>query len=353
MTTNKQSQDMGSVIFAQPASVTSQEKIDAALAAAGMPTELGEHLNSRSWFIRATKGLMAKIPSAKIRDKAKEEGDEMKFCFIARTQADRNATPDYEAVCTVFFNKKNRAIYCPEPPAGMTREQVEEEARKLLRQAQDTWEPGDIHLLVRRYVQRFCREVPLRPGVSFIGEQFSDVGQKLQKFYDALGTPYYVCRIGYDAAQAYRYQTAIIADLRQQVHDVMREIRDLKAGGDLKSKTARGRLKSLRLALKQYRDLAEATRFTVEDLIDRAGAEGAALAAASMPEDAVWASIRAGDGRVPMEIAELYAADAEIDLSSIAPPKPAAAPSFDTAQGEVGKVAISAGKTDVFAGLDL
>ena len=334
---------MGVVIFGEPAGTVSQADVNAALISAGMPSKLGDHLNARSWFIRATRGLMKSLPEIVLRDRCDEDGEGLTFAFLSRHSAG-GSDLSYRADCVVRFDKSADRIVCVKAPLGRPASSVEEEARGLLNTARESWNPQDLNALVKRHLATVCRQVPLRPGVSFIAAQYQEQAEQVRKFYQELHVPFYVVQVGYSPDQALRFHEAIMSDLRSQVNGVLNEIRELQSSGELTKRKSRARLKELREALKHYRDLAESSKISMDDLIGSAGKAGEALLAASLPEDAVLAQIQSRNLNIPVEIAELYASEAEIDLGALRIPD-AQQPNIDVSDKDVtgGPTAIGAG----------
>jgi hypothetical protein len=102
------------------------------------------------------------------------------------------------------------------------------------------------------------------------------------------------------------------------------EISTLKVAGELTQKKSRSRLAELRKALVDYQELARCSRLDIDDLIDRSGEAGRVLVAASMPSDEIFGQLQSGRSQVPALIADLYAAEAEIDVGALIAPQPQA-----------------------------
>lgn len=294
---------MGVVLFGEPAQSTSQNEVAEALSHAGMPEKLGQHLSPRSWFIRATRELAKTLPDVVLRDLCGETQSEIHFAFIGRS-GDEN--PDYRSVCRVVWNKETNVISCPHAPAGYTVEAVLQSANDLLDSAKSTWSPSDLNALVKRFLGTTCRQVPLRPGVSYIAAQHAGLAEQVQKFYDHLRVPYYRLDVGYTPALARQFHEAIIRDLKAKIGGIAAEIQRLIAAGALTDRKAKARLLELRESLREYKELAQSSRLSAEEMLELAGESGKLIAQSDMNLDILLASAQTGIGKICEPLIELY-----------------------------------------------
>jgi hypothetical protein len=302
---------MGVVLFGEPADSASQAQVAEALEAAGFPESLSQHLNPRSYFIRATRELAKSLPEVVLRDMCSDDEATVRFAFLARRMVlsqdgSGDSTPVYDAACEIAWNKKDDTLRVIKVPEGMDKAAVLAQAFELLDAAKDTWSPADLNSLVKRILKAKCKLVPLRPGVSFIAGQHTGLAEQIQKFYDALKVPYYRLEIGYSPALAKQFHVAIVADLRAEIGKIMAEIHMLTLAGDLTERKAKRRLLELRNSLREYRELAESSRFDLDEMLEQSGDAGQIIAQADQSLDLLMAAAQAGQTRIPDALVDLY-----------------------------------------------
>ena len=282
------------------------EDVRRAAGIAGIPEEFIRDVKPRNAFLRGMR-LMVKdgIVNADLPpDKALDDEDKIRVAFVVR----RNQTDNlhYHPDVVIDFDKLTEMVTIIEKPATVSDTVILMHARELLEKAKTLCNTGDIGRLVKRFMDSQCRRIAIRPGVYFVPRQYEGAADVVQKFYKELNFEFMKLPVGYDHNNLKAVQAGIVKDLKQNIAECERKMRDLKKDGGTVSKfAARGRLKALKKSHAEYRELAASIGTTFEKICEEAGDAGRTLAFSAMAPGEVIVAIQAGKKFDPLSV-ELF-----------------------------------------------
>jgi len=301
---------MGSVIFGQAATDCTHAQVVDAIKAAGMPPELGRELRPRSAFIRTMKELARQnAVAADFRDKARDDDNAIEFAFVCRDMASEGVI-GYEATAVVRWDKHSHQITILRTPPGATAEGVLAKATEIMLAAKNKWSSTDVNLLVRKYLGRYAKQIPLKAGVAFVPVVASHAVDAIKVFYETLGMQYWVLPVGYSDKQASDVQESVVLEMKKEIALILKKVADLKTTGGLTKRIAKTKMMDLQKSLQQYRTLAQTVRASMEELIESVGDESLAITQSVAPMQSLLAQARSG-GKVSPLLVDLLSADEE------------------------------------------
>jgi hypothetical protein len=317
---------LGTIVFADPVQGRTHNEILAAARAADIPDDLVREIRPRNAFIRAMNDLAKNgAIDAAFRDKFRDDAEAITFAFVVRDAVGEGV--GYAPNAVVEYDKKTQAIRVIEAPEGKA-DDVLRQAQDLILRATTTWQCADVTRLVQRFAARYCRQLPVRAGVSFfpLGSEYAV--RALEAFFGALHVPFWTLPVGRSEKNKALLWTEITQDIQSEMTRMQDEILAKQADGSLTKRIAQSRLRELREKCEQYKQLCRATETRLSTLVGDTSIEvSKTVLAADDGFDAVMAAAQSGKPMSPVLLALHDAIGAEEAVDVVAD-LPAALPTF-------------------------
>jgi len=288
--------------------------VRAAASRAGIPEEYVKEIRDFNAVKRAIRqlvdqgiaeNLIEDSGESILRDKIKETDEKMSFQLSGRW-LEKNGIR-YERECVITFHKDSGKLECDH-------REIKRALQGLLEQARLTCSTTDIHKVVYKLCDANFKRLMLKDGVYFCAKQHKATLDKVKTFYKHLGGRFWCQPIGHDDDDEKNLAETIIDDMKEHVFELKKKMDELKKNEKRKGITpliAKNAMEDLRMAVIQYRDLADSIRINADKLFREAGQAGEVLAMAENSSQALIMMAKKGRTVAPFLHELAKAAEAE------------------------------------------
>lgn len=284
---------LGFIFFSTEIKNIGRAAVAYAVENSGLDVEQVRDLSPRNVFIRSVRklqhdGVIEEGTDGILADRVDNEKDVV--FQLSRRYVETNGVK-YTPGVFIKFDKESKQIICDNP-------QIKRLAENLYTTLAGIYSTTDLHSLTARLIDATgSKRVLLRPGVYFLSKKNGEILEKIKSFYNALGFSYHVYPVAPDTDTKGLAQ-AVVNDMKASIEGIQKEIAELRASPDgVTTRIAKQRLRDLRTALHQYKELASSLGVSFKNLLKESGDAGKVLEIAEAGDDAtaLGALVQAGE----------------------------------------------------------